>query len=390
MKRLLRIVLVTLVFLICLVVAAMIFEDRGYVFVEFSGWAIEMNVFSLAISLLAIFIGLLLTNWLIQVLLHSVNGSRDWFGGLGRRKQQHAFRQGLIALAENNYVDARNWLSKIKDNDFDGINLLAAAQVEWQLGDTQKAKSLWVEASTIEASALAAKLCLIRQALHQQQASQALELIAGLSDKQRDQAVVIKLWAQALLKAARWSELKNQLPHWKKALGTDYDALSQAVSKGTFAEIASKEGANQLKQSWQALPRGARKDPSQQAAYIQQLLDQGMHKDAEQMLVECQKSGPQALLFPLYKQIKLPNPSMAIKQLESWLKQDDSNVELLSTLGHLAYNANDTVLAEKALGRAIKLANRQQDLRLMAALKESQHDKTQALMLYKQSMKLSN
>ena len=62
------------------------------------------------------------------------------------------------------------------------------------------------------------------------------------------------------------------------------------------------------------------------------------------------------------------------------------NVDLLSALGHVAYNANDKVLAEKALSKAIKLGNRQEDLILMASIKESQNDQTQALQLYKQSM----
>jgi HemY protein len=89
---------------------------------------------------------------------------------------------------------------------------------------------------------------------------------------------------------------------------------------------------------------------------------------------------------PLFKQIKLPNPAGAIKKLENWLKKDDLNVELLSALGHIAFNANDHLLAEKALAKAIKLGNQQEDLVLMASLKESQDDQKQALQLYKQSM----
>jgi HemY protein len=88
----------------------------------------------------------------------------------------------------------------------------------------------------------------------------------------------------------------------------------------------------------------------------------------------------------LFKQIQLPNPAGAIKKLEQWLKKDDLNVQLLSALGHIAFNANDKLLAEKALAKAIKLGNQQQDLVLMASIKESQDDQKQALQLYKQSM----
>ena len=207
---------------------------------------------------------------------------------------------------------------------------------------------------------------------------------------QKNQTTVLKLWAQALGQAGKWQELKDKLKTWKKALGDDYPILMQQASKGSFAEIASKEGASQLKLNWQSLPRATRKDPAQQAAYIQQLIDQGMHSDAQQALVEYQKTEPQPLLVPLFKQVKLPNPAASIKKLEGWLKQDDMNVELLSTLGQLAFHANDLVLAEKALGKAIKLGNQQQDLLLMAQLKESQQQEHQALELYKQSMAQQN
>jgi len=377
---------VFIVLLIVLLIAAMIFGDSGYVFVEFNGWVIEMNVWSLSLSLIFIFVGFMIINLLIKASIAAASGSRNWLGNWGNRKKQKAFTAGLIALAETNYLIARENFHKIENEDFDGINLLAAAEAEIQLGQPQQAKSYWRMATTYEKSALAANLCLIRDALQRHQPDEAITLIQSLSEKQQTQTPILKLWAQALGQAGKWQELKDKLKGWKKALGDDYESLMQQASKGNFAEIASKEGAGQLKQNWQSLSRATRKDPAQQAAYIQQLIDQGMHVDAEHALVEYQSSAPHPLLVTLFKQIKLPNPASAIKKLEGWLKKDDLNVELLSTLGHIAFNANDKLLAEKALAKAIKLDNRQEDLILMASIKESQDDQKQALQLYKQSM----
>jgi HemY protein len=386
MSQLIRIILVLVILLISVVIAAMIFDDSGYVMVEFNGWVVEMNVWSLCLSLIAIFVALMLINLLVKVSLAAASGSKNWLGNWGSRKKQKAFTNGLIALAESNYLVARENFKKIENEDFDGINLLAAADAEIQLGQPEQAKGYWLMAKTYEKSALAANLCLIRDALQHYQSDEAIRLIQSLSEKQQSQPQVLKLWAQALGQSGKWQELKDKLKGWKKALGDDYDSLMQQASKGHFAEIASKEGAGQLKQNWQSLPRATRKDPAQQAAYIQQLIDQGMHFDAEQALIEYQSSAPHPLLLPLFKQIKLPNPSGAIKKLESWIKKDDVNVELFSTLGHLAFNANDTLLAEKALSKAIKLGNRKEDLVLMSSIRESQDDQEQALLLYKQSM----
>ena len=386
MNQLLRIILVLVILLIAVVVAAMIFDDSGYVMVEFNGWVVEMNVWSLSLSLIGIFVGLMVINLLVKTAIAAASGSKNWLGNWGNRKKQNAFRTGLIAMAETNYLKAKENFSKIENEDFDGINLLAAAEAEMQLGRPEKARSYWRLAATYEKSELAANLCLVRDALQHQQETEALALIHGLSEKQQGQAPVIKLWAQALGQAGKWQELKDKLKGWKKALGEHYAPLMQQASKGSFSEIASKEGASQLKQNWQALPRATRKDPAQQAAYIQQLIEQGMHADAEAALVEYQASKPHPLLVPLFKKITLPNPAASIKKLEAWLKKDDLNVELLSALGHIANNANDKVLAEKALSKAIKLGNRQEDLMLMANIKESQDEQNQALQLYKQSM----
>ncbi|MGJ8680210.1 heme biosynthesis HemY N-terminal domain-containing protein [Paraglaciecola sp.] len=381
-----RICVVLIVLLIALMIGAMIFDDQGYVFVEFSGWVVEMNVFSLAMCLIFIFVGFMLVNWLIKTSLKAASGSRNWLGNWGYRKKQKAFRQGLIALAETNYLAAKDQLAKVENEDFDGINLLAAADVEIQLGNPEQAKAYWKMATTFDKSTLAANICLIRSALQEQSPDQALSLIQALTDKQKQQTPVIKLWAEALGQANQWQNLKAKLKGWKKALGSDYQTWVQQASKGSFAEIASKQGAAELKQNWQAQPRATRKDPGQQAAYIQQLIDQGMFTDAEKVLVEYQKSGPNPLLVPLFKQIKLPNPVNAIRQLETWIKQDEHNVDLLSALAHIAHYSGDKVLAEKVLSKAIKLANRQQDLRLMAEIKEADHDDSHALQFYKQSI----
>ncbi|MDP5039927.1 MAG: heme biosynthesis HemY N-terminal domain-containing protein, partial [Paraglaciecola sp.] len=121
--------MIFVILLIMLVVSAMIFDDRGYVFIEFNGYAIEMNVMSLAISLILVFITLLLFNWIINLSFNATSTSRAWFGNFGSRKKQKAFRSGLLAMAENDYQQARNAFAKIENDDFDGVNLLAAAQV---------------------------------------------------------------------------------------------------------------------------------------------------------------------------------------------------------------------------------------------------------------------
>ncbi len=250
MSHLIRIFLVLVILLISVVIAAMIFDDSGYVMVEFNGWVVEMNVWSLSLSLISIFVGLMLINLLVKTSLAAASGSKSWLGNWGSRKKQKAFTAGLIALAETNYLIARENFNQIENDDFAGINLLAAAEAEKQLGQPEQAKRYWRLAATYEKSTLAATLCLIRDALQHHLPDEAMTLIQGLNEKQQAQTPVLKLWAQALGQAGKWQELKGKLKGWKKALGNDYELLMQQASKGHFAEIASKEGAGQLKENW--------------------------------------------------------------------------------------------------------------------------------------------
>ena len=121
-------------------------------------------------------------------------------------------------IAEKNYLMARKNFQKIENEDFDGINLLAAAEAEMQLGQPLQAKRYWRLAATYEKSVLAANLCLIRDALQHYQSHEAITLIQSLNEKQQAQTVVLKLWAQALGQAGKWQELKDKLKEVEKTV----------------------------------------------------------------------------------------------------------------------------------------------------------------------------
>ena len=157
-----------------------------------------------------------------------------------------------------------------------------------------------------------------------------------------------------------------------------------------MAEVASKQGAIQLKTFWESLPRKQRNDVGYQAAYAEQLLAQGMHQEAQSVLLGWQKRGPQAAFLPLLKQLALPNPAPTIQALEKWIKADEENAELYRILGQVAYRANDLALANKALQKAMKLQPTQEGLLLLAEINEKTRDHESALAYYKQSIALKS
>ena len=386
MKKIILITAIIFLFIAGLWLGPALLNYEGYFLIVLESASFQFSIFGLvAIVIVMAILGwlaLLLTKRLIDLLA----GSQDWLFGFSARRKRKAFRTGLIRLAEGNYAEAQKLLNKVVDEDYDGINVLALAEAEAQLNNKEQARQLWITAAQNPQTKLAADLCIIRDHMLNENSKQALTYIENLPEKSQNQGSIIKLWAHALDQTAQYSLLKEKLPKWKKYLGDEFDGWQLKASKGEFAEIASKEGAIKLKEKWHKLPRAIKKEPGQIAAYAQQLIDQAMDEDAQAVLVTAQKNGPVPVLYSLYRELKNLQSNGAIKQLENWLKGDNDNAELLSTLGQLAFNNDDFLLAEKALSKAIKLANDRRDVILLAQIKEAQKDNIHALELYKKTI----
>lgn len=368
-----------------LIVGPYMVGQKGYVLIALGHWTIEMTAISFGLFLLAMILAYLFLEWLIRLSFNLVSGSQQWLGGFSLRRNKKAFTAGLLAVEEGNYLEAKKQLSKIKGEDFSGLDLIAHARAEQALGNDEKTIQLLNKAKMFDASKVAASLKISEKLLAKDDVQGALNELESLDDKQQAHPQVIEQQARILSQSGRFQLLSSKLKDWKKQLPKEqYQKWLEASSKGAYAEIASKEGANELKAIWQQQPRKIRNEEASQAAYIQQLLAQAMYHDAEEALVSYQKKGPKPLLVELFRQIKLPNPAASIKLIEGWLKTDENNVQLLSVLGQLAYQAQDLDLAERALNKAIKLGNQRTDILLLAKIKEGNQDNSGALQLYKQ------
>ena len=389
MKRLVYAILLVIAVLAAMLIAPQVIGDKGYVLISMGQLHIEMSVVSLCITVFFSLLALWIIWRLLSRTLGLFKGSRQWFGGLSRRKRQRRFYNGLQLMVEGDFIAAKKALQDTTDGDFDGVNFLAAAQVAKALNEPERVRYLLDRAAEFNNAKVAAHVALARLDLEQGHQQDALDKLNELDEKAQKNPQVIRLKARAMGELGQWQSLEEVLPQWRKPLKDDYVLWAQKIAKGKFAEIASKQGANALKQHWENMPRKARADNAYRAAYAQQLLEQGMHKEAETCLVEWQKKGPDPILLPYMAQISIPNPANAIRALEQWIKQDDTNPVLFSCLGQLALNAGDDILAEKVLRKAIKLHENQQDLIALAEIRERKQDATGALAMYKRSMEVS-
>ncbi|MBC3766488.1 heme biosynthesis HemY N-terminal domain-containing protein [Neptunicella marina] len=381
-----RLLLLFVLLIAGLVAGRLLTDQQGYVLIALDNWTIEMSVVTLLSLIVGSMVLFLVAEWLFKKGWRGLGGSLNLVSRWRERRRHSAYINGMIALKEQHLVEAQKYFTRLNSQSLHGVDLLHAADATALLNQTQTSTELWEKALLDPATELAAKLHFIQLHLQEKRFDKALQLLQHLPEKYRQHPTVAQYWCEGLAAKGNWHELKDRLKGWKKILGMEsYSQWMQRCSFGVFAEIASKQGAIQLKNVWQALPRSDRKDHAQQAAYVKQLIGQGMHNDAAAALVEFQNH-PQPQLLPLYSQLRCKAPAAVIKQLEGWLRKDENNLKLLSALASVAFYSDNFVLAEKVLQKRLGLEADRDDLLLLAKTKEMSGQTQQAMELYKQAL----
>ncbi len=361
-----------------------ILEYKGYVLITHGLWKIELTIFSLVLFIGLTYFLIWFSLRIVATLLAMGNWSVSFLSAFGERKQRNTFRKGMLAYYAGDFAQAQKALGSVKPVLFDGLPLLALASIKQQQNDTTKQCEYLTQAQSIEESQVAATFALTQMALATHNFPLAQQYIDSLAAEQQMLPQAIKAKAQILASAGKWRELQQNLPQWKKQLPkADFQKLNTQTELNLYAEIASKSGANELKQAWEQQPRKIKKDLAHQVAFVSQLLQQGFHQDAEAYLVDWQPKQFVPELLPLMAEIKLQRPTLAIKKVESWLKQDTENTELLALLGKLAFTSGDLDLAERVLQKRLQLGDAKADRLLLAKIKEAKQDTAGALELYK-------
>ncbi len=351
---------------------------RGYILIAMGDLRLEMTVIGAAIMLFAaVFLLLAITR-----LLRAIMGL---FTGRLQKQQAQAFFSGVYALAEGRLEQAQALLAKAKDARFGGLPSLLGAEVAKQRGDKALRQTLLQKAAVIKDANISAIHQQLTDATREGDSARANALLQNLSPETAKHPTALKLQLQLLAASGRWSEMQSLLLRHKKRLGDHYEALAQQAAVGLMSEVASKEGAHALKQYWQELPRKLQQQLPYRIAYLQQLLAQGMHQDAEHCLISWQIKGPEPALYPWFAKLSLSRPHASMQLLESWIKRQPNEVEFYSLLGQLAAQAGDHPLATNALRKALSIVPRKQDLLLLAQLQEQQRDLPGALASLRQA-----
>lgn len=383
--------LLILFLLVCLSLAALLLghsmvDQKGYVLISFGETIIEMSVISALIIAIVLLVGLRIAEWGIKTLLRFVLGSKKWFGVLSKRRQKRAMFEAINYLATGQLLLAKKSIEKTFGGEFAGSNYILAADIDKQLNNGNNLVRLLETAKTYKESEVAANIQLVNWHLSSKQFQQSLDLLNELPSNLPKTKQLGTLWLSTFAGLGEWNRFKETLTHFKKPLGEDYIIWAQQATQGEFAEIASKQGAIALTERWNNLSRTAKKDIANQLVYIRLLIEQGMSQKAEEVILEYCAKKPKQEYFSVMKSLNHHAANKTISLVESWIKQDPTNAELYSVLGHVAANTDDKRLAEKAICKALEIRKEQSDARLYASLLEEKKDFEKAALVYKSAV----
>ncbi len=312
--------------------------DPGYVMLNYGGWSMEtsFNIFAL-LSVLG-FITLYFTVRLILGAWHLP--SRMSFWGHSRRagRARKLTNQGLIALAEANWVRAEKLLSQsAAHSDTPLINYLGAAQAAQKLGfDLRRDDYLTQAYHSMPDAELAVGLTQAEVQISHRQTEQALATLQHLQSIAPKHAQVLYLLKKLYEKLESWDELYGLLGELRKNHVLNEKVMTKLEYQVHYNRLHGSRTLEQLENNWQTVPKLLRQSPQLLHEYATCLKRLGEEERADLVSNEFLKKQFDPAVMRLFGQLSGSEPNRQLLTAEQWLQEHGQNPELLLALGRIA------------------------------------------------------
>lgn len=337
MRKLFAVALLALLFGVGIV--AVIETDPGYVLVSYANYTLEA---SLWVGLLLLLLSVLAIYLLLQLIYRIVGGRRSLVSWLGTRKTRNAQRfstRGLISFTAGNWQTARRQLLRgAQHSEVPLLNYLLAARASAQLHDTEKVDEYLRAAG--EAAPGAAVAMEFAQAELKLQAGEYQQAVTALDQATRNVSrhpYVLSLLRQAYEGLNDWDKLLELLPQLRKHKQLTQEEFEQVQREVHHKRIAQGNAdSQQLRASWQQVPKQLQRDATMVEAYARNLIRLGDQDAAEDALLHGLKQEWSATLVRQYGYVHSVNATRQLARAESWLIAHPEDPQLLLCLGRLS------------------------------------------------------
>ncbi|MGE3920954.1 MAG: heme biosynthesis HemY N-terminal domain-containing protein [Gammaproteobacteria bacterium] len=248
------------IFLVLLVGAVLlgllIKAEPGYMLIAYKHWTIEMPLW---FGILGIIVSFWILYWIVKFLAVTFglpDRVRFWSGRRRLRKAQHKTNQGLIALAEGNWLVAEKYLAhgaRISDTPL--INYLAAARAAQARGAYDRRDYYLRQAHVVNPEAeIAVGLTQAQLQLEHHQLEQALATIMHVRTLVPNHKFVLQLLQELYLSLNDWQSLEKLLPSLQKYKILSSENLEKLTIQ-VYENLLKQAGLKKYQEVWHTVPR---------------------------------------------------------------------------------------------------------------------------------------
>lgn len=309
------------------------------------------------------------------------------------RQSRDALYQGLIQLAEGNWVEAQaHLLTSMRAAEMPLISYLGAACANQGQNNLEKRDEYLAAAQRSSPQYhLAVGMTQANLQYLAHQSERALATLTELRQAAPTHKHVLKLLAQIYLELRDWTNLAELVPHLRRhdvMAARETDALELRAHRELLTLTLPSGSIEPLRQAWEAVPKPLRRHPVLIAIYARQLIQQNDMNAAEAVLRSGIETEWDDTLVELYG---LTTTDRAVEQLEiaeSWLALYPENPKLLLALGRLAISCHQDQKARSYLEKSVSLSGPVDTYRELGALLERLGEKDRALACYRRGTEL--
>jgi len=313
--------------------AHFLFEDRGYVLIDYRGYLIEMSVPALLFLIVLLYVAVRGVALLWRT-PHRLGVT------LAERRHRNAGREltrGLMHIADGNWAKGERLLMRgARASNAPLIHYLMAARAAQQQGSPER-RDEWLRIA-YEATPDAEKAVLLTQAELQLETGEhagALAAARRVLDREPEHPVALALAARASSAAGDRAALAALLPKLHRAQLAAAE-LEQLAAEGLEVPLADAELTSEsLALRWGELPREIRRLPKVLAMRALALDRLGRGTDAERELRVALKRSWEPTLVDAYGKVRATDGAKQLKQAESWLRERPDDAALLIAAARL-------------------------------------------------------
>lgn len=360
MRILLLFLLTTLV--LGLGLGTLINIDSGYVLISWDVHTLETSFWFFLLMLALSSLLLYLVIRISLLLLGSDWRFNEWRRQRRRVRARRMTTRGFLSLAQGQWRRAERQLrSSAEDSDTPLINYLAAARATYEQGKSDATDELLKAASqSTKGSELAVGITQVQLLQSRGQYEQALAVLLRLRSQHPKHAYVLKLLVKTYQELEDWVALNELLPVVKKAARIpqqELDKLEQKVQLQLLERAVRGHGirtVQELKDTYQEMPRAVRLSYAIVKRYIELLMEQGEEKLAEQELRNALPSVWHDDLICQYGKLR-GDTNQQLLFVQRQLTERPNDPVLLLSAGRLALRHNDLEKAREFLQTGLRI-----------------------------------